>query len=664
MSLKTKLLGRPLASWQAEQAKIGVWRGVPALGLDGLASASYGPEAALTILIPLGLAGLGSIEPITIAILFVLALLYFSYRQTIAAYPNGGGSYVVAKENLGTTAGLLAGAALMLDYLLNVAVGISAGVGALISAVPTLHEHQLSLCLGILFFITLLNLRGVRETGGAFALPTYLFVVALAAVLVLGIAKTIAAGGHPQPVVPPPRIAAHGAMAAASLWILLRAFASGCTAMTGVEAVSNGVPLFQEPRADRARRTLTVIVIILGCLLAGIAVLARAYGVMAMDQTRPGYQSVLSLITAAVVGRNWFYYVTLGSVLAVLCLSANTSFTGFPRLCRMIAEDDYLPHTLANVGRRLVYSTGIVVLAVFSGLLLIVFDGITDRLIPLFAVGAFGAFTLSQAGMVMHWRREGAGRHTHSLVLNAVGAAVTGIALAVIIVAKFHEGAWMTVIIIPLMLALFGVVKRHYAFVERQMHAAERFSVEAMPQAPHVVIPIGSWNQLAEKALRFAMSISSNITAVHVAIDAAAEKALRADWRRYVEEPFAEAGTQAPRLTVLLSPYRRLFTPLLQYIDDLRKEREEMIAVLLPDLVEGRWWEHLLHSHRADVLRSLLLLRGNQRVVVISVPWYVERRRAAEVRRSDADPRTRATDSPAPAPPHTPGGPEDLPQWP
>ncbi|HKO55581.1 MAG TPA: APC family permease [Thermoanaerobaculia bacterium] len=663
MSFKTKLLGRRLASWQAEEAKIGVWRGVPALGLDGLASASYGPEAALTILIPLGLAGLAVIEPITIVILAVLALLYFSYRQTIAAYPNGGGSYVVAKQNLGTRAGLLAGAALMLDYLLNVAVGISAGVGALISAVPALHEHQLSLCLAILAFITLLNLRGVRETGGAFAVPTYLFVATLAAVLAIGVARTIAAGGHPQPVIAPPRVAAHGAMAAASLWILLRAFASGCTAMTGVEAVSNGVPLFREPRDRRARQTLTVIVVILGSLLAGIAFLARAYGVMAMDQTKPGYQSILSLLVAAVVGRNWFYYLTLGSVLAVLCLSANTSFTGFPRLCRMIAEDDYLPHALANVGRRLVYSSGIIVLAVFSGVLLVVFDGITDRLIPLFAVGAFAAFTLSQAGMVMHWRREGTGRHWHSLLLNGAGAVATAVALAIIIVAKFHEGAWITVLVIPLILALFGVVKRHYAFVAQQVGIREPLSMEAKRAAPLVVIPIRAWDQLAEKALRFAMSVSSDVIAVHVAVDDAAEKALRADWQRYVDGPVREAGLAAPRLIVLPSPYRRLFAPLLQYVDELRKEREEMIAVLLPDLVEGRWWEHLLHSHRADVLRSLLLMRGNQRVAVISVPWYLERRHAAAVRRSDADPRTRATDSPAPAPPRTPAGSEDLPQW-
>jgi amino acid transporter len=366
----------------------------------------------------------------------------------------------VAKENLGEQAGLLAAAALLLDYILNVAVGISAGVGALESAFPTLQSHTLILCLGVLLIVTFVNLRGVRESGLAWSLPTYTFVVSLAIVLALGVFKEIQAGGHPRAVLPPAPLASSAE--AISLWLIFRAFASGCTAMTGVEAVSNGVPIFAEPPVKNARRTLTLIVVILGTLLAGIGFLANAYQVGAMDQRQPNYQSVISQLTAAIVGRGPLYFVTIGSVLAVLTLSANTSYADFPRLCRLLAEDGYLPHVFANLGRRLVYTTGILILFVLSAILLTIFGGITDRLIPLFAVGAFGAFTMSQAGMVVHWRRlKGKGAKT-ALLLNFLGACTTAVALLIIIVAKFHEGAWITLIIIPGLIWLFLAVKGHY----------------------------------------------------------------------------------------------------------------------------------------------------------------------------------------------------------
>src|SRR5260370_522263 len=460
MSFLDRLLGKPLTTAQSDEEKIGVTAGVPILGLDGLSSSAYGPEAALTILIPLGLLGLQWIVPITISILALLAILYFSYRQTIAAYPSGGGSYVVAKENLGTGAGLLAAAALLLDYVLNVAVGISAGIGALVSAVPTLQPHILALCLVTLVIITVVNLRGVRESGAVFGIPTYMFVITLVIVIGGGLVKMFTSGGHPVPAVPLPPVPM--ATEAVGLWLVLRAFASGCTAMTGVEAVSNGVPAFRDPAVKNAQRTLTAIVLILAVLLAGIAFLARGYGIVAMRQEAPGYQSILSLLVAAAFGRGAFYYVTIGSVLAVLSLTAHTSFAGFPRLCRMIAEDDYLPRSFANVGRRLVYSNGIIVLAVLSAILLIIFGGITDRLIPLFPVGAFGPFTLSQAGMALHWRRTGGHGSRLSLSVNAIGAIVTGIALLIILFAQFVDGAWITMILIPGSLLLFHGVERHY----------------------------------------------------------------------------------------------------------------------------------------------------------------------------------------------------------
>lgn len=624
MSFIDTLLGRRLASWESDEARVGAVRGVPILGLDGLASSSYGPEAALAILIPLGAAGLGYIGPIVAVILAVLAVLFLSYRQTIAAYPNGGGSYVVAKENLGARAGLLAAAALMLDYVLNVAVGISAGVGALVSAVPALHEHMLALCLGLLALIALVNLRGVRESAVALSLPTYLFVASIGAVIVIGVGKAIAANGHPMPVVAPPALPA--AMTVASGWLLLRSFAAGCTAMTGVEAVSNGVPILREPQIVHARRTLTAIVGILGCFLAGIAYLAHAYGIGAMSQEKAGYQSVVSLLVSAVAGRGVLYYVTLASVLAVLALSANTSFAGFPRLCRVIAEDDYLPHAFANVGRRLVYSGGIAVLTILAAALLIAFRGITDRLIPLFAVGAFGAFTLSQAGMVVHWKRAGAREHWGKLAINAVGAATTGIALIVIVVAKFEEGAWVTILLIPVVLVLFRGVRRHYELVAQQMaeEAPPLLAIDEHP--PLVLVPIKGWNNLAEKALRFATSMSPHVIALHVYSDEQKADELRELWMTHVIAPATEAKIAVPELVLIASPYRRLFAPIVRYVDQLRQARENMIAVIFPDLVEGRWWENLLHTHRATVLRTLLMRRGNQRVVVISVPWYIERR--------------------------------------
>ncbi len=404
MSLIKLLFGRPLASDEQTNQKISVLSGLPALGLDGLSSAAYGPEAALAILVPLGAASLSYIGPITGVILALLTILYVSYRQTIAAYPANGGSYTVARENLGTWSSLLAAAALMIDYVLNVAVGISAGVAALVSAFPALQPYTVLLCLVVLALITLVNLRGTGEAGLAFALPTYLFIVTMVVVLAIGIVRVLLAHGHPVPCYPPGALP--GAQVTVGLWLLLRSFASGCTAMTGVEAVSNGVSAFQEPRVKNAHRTLTLIVAILAVLLIGIAYLARAYNIGAMDQSDPGYQSILSQLIGAVVGRGWFYYITIAGILAVLCLSANTSFVDFPRLCHLIAKDDFLPSYFAAIDRRLVYSTGVLFLAVAAGLLLIGFSGITDDLIPLFAVGAFLAFTLSQAGMVIHWRKR------------------------------------------------------------------------------------------------------------------------------------------------------------------------------------------------------------------------------------------------------------------
>jgi len=640
MRLTDKLFGQPLTSSEEGDQKIGVFAGVPSLGLDGLSSAAYGPEAALTILLPLGILGLNFIGPITLVILALLTILYFSYKQTITAYPNGGGSYTVAKENLGIRFGLLAAAALMLDYTLTVAVGISAGVGALISAVPSLHKDTLSLCLGFLALITIVNLRGAREAGAIFALPTYLFVLSLGGVLVYGFYQAVTHGGHPHPMIAPPAIskAAEGV----SLWLLLKAFASGCTAMTGVEAVSNGVTIFAKPVVNNAQKTLTAIVVILLALLAGIAYLCKAYGIAAMDEASPGYQSVISLLLNAVVGHGGLYYITLASVLAVLVLSANTSYAGFPRLCRLVALDGYLPHVFALLGRRLVYTVGILFLTGLCVILLVAFKGITDALIPLYAVGAFLAFTLSQAGMVMHWRRLAAGGAQNTgqkagaggaLFINALGAICTALALVVILLAKFTAGAWISVILLPILMALFFAVRRQYDAVRTQIGSPKPLDL-SHNDPPVVVVPIGDWNIVSERALRFGMRLSPDVFGVYIKLpdangsDESGERLaeeLKGCWAEQVSAQASAAGLPTPHLEILSSPYRRLTKPLTEYLDQLKPlYPDRLIAVIIPELVEMRWWAWLLHNHRATALKANLLLLRDPRIVVINVPWYIQ----------------------------------------
>jgi amino acid transporter len=617
------VLGRRLRSGESSQQQVTALEGIPILGLDALGSSSYGPEAALTILIPLGAGGLIYAREVMGVILLVLAVLYFSYRQTIAEYPGGGGAYIVAKENLGKGLSLIAASSLLLDYTLNVAVGISAGVGALESAFPPLQKHTLPACLAILGLVTIINLRGVKDSGIVWMLPTYAFVVSLLGVIATGILKSAWAAGHPVPVAPPPALPR--TLEPISAWLLIRAFASGCTAMTGVEAVSNGVPIFAEPQARNARRTLALICLILGSMLAGIAFLVGEYQVGAMDQSRPGYQSIIAQLASAIVGRGTVFYVLIGSLLAVLTLSANTSFADFPRLCRFLAEDSFLPSTFANRGRRLVYTQGICILALLSALLLFIFNGVTDRLIPLFAVGAFGAFTLSQAGMVNHWRRRGKAWLSPSLFLNAMGALTTAIALGVIIVAKFLEGAWVSLIIVVLMVLTLARIRWHYAQIRREIRPPSE--LHAWNWKPiKVVIPIEGWNRLTDQALRFASRISEDICAVHVTREES-DKELLETWRTRVEAPARAAGLPEPRLEVLHSPYRVLYRPLLDYIKAKQEENPGgIIAVVIPELVEPRWWEYFLHNHVAKSLKTLLLANGGDRLVIINTPWHLRRK--------------------------------------
>jgi amino acid transporter len=621
MDLLDFVLGRALSSDEDKEERVGPLAGISVFGLDALSSAAYGPEAALTVLIPLGFGGLAYSLPITGAVCVILAIVYFSYRQTIAAYANGAGSYTVAKENLGEHAGLLAAIALMIDYTLNVAVGISAGIGALVSALPVLQPYTLGLCLAVLALLTFLNLRGLREAGLAFMPPTYLFIGCLGLTIVIGIVKTLVAGGHPQTVTALP--AAANSHAQITLWLFLKSFAAGCTAMTGVEAVSNGVQAFKEPVVDSARRTLMLIVAILILLLLGVAYLVSSYQITATEPGSSSYQSILSLVSQAVLGRGIFYYAAMVAILLVLCLSANTSFADFPRVCRTIALDGYLPSSFAVRGRRLVFTEGIVVLTALAAVILILFNGVTDKLIPLFAVGAFLAFTLSQAGMVRHWLKSAATRSRLSAAINGSGAIATGITFFIVIVTKFADGAWLVLIVIPALYFFMRSIKLHYMRVGGEIGISGPIQLTP-PGKMIAVIPIDNINAVAQRALEIAYSLSPNVHVLHIEMENS-KRNFSTEWYQDVHPAIVQIGLQQPEVVILQSPFRKVIAPTLDYIWKLERDYPETsIAVLIPQLIESHWYYSFLHNRRAAILRTVLLLKGRNRIVIVNVPWNIE----------------------------------------
>ena len=623
MSLTDSIIGKPLATSEEHSARIGIAAGIPIFGLDALTSAAYGPEAAMTLLIPLGLAGLHYIVPIVTAILILLGIVFFSYLQTISAYPNGGGSYTVASENLGTGPALLAAAALMIDYILTAAVGISAGVTALTSAVPSLQADTVTICLIILAILTVINLRGVKEAGAAFIWPTLLFVGTLAILIAVGVFHTVMSGGHPTPVAPPPP-ALPATIKYLGLWLLLKSFSNGCAAMTGVEAVSNGVNAFEEPRAKKAQISLAIIIGMLAILLFGTTYLAKAYNITAMEPTAHHYQSMVSILTTAVFGRGWFYYLTMGAILLALPISANTAFSGFPRLARAIAAHEYLPHVFLLRGRRLLFSHGIYALTGFTAVILVLFDGVTDKLIPLYAIGAFIAFTLSQAGMVVHWKRAEGGykKHWWHMFVNGFGALATGLTTLVVLVTKFMSGAWVTAILIPSLILIMLGVKRHYSRVKREMSDMSPINLANLEQ-PIVVIPMARWDRISEKAMRFGLLLSKEIKVVHVHSDDE-HGDLDKVWEDHVMGPIRKEGLQEPELVIINSSYRFILHPMMEYILELENANPgRKVAVLLPEMVVRHWWENALHNQRVQLMKLMLLLKGNQRIVVVNIPWYL-----------------------------------------
>lgn len=629
--LREKLFGRPLRTDEEHVEQIGALSGVPVLGLDALASASYGPEAALTALIALGAASTAYILPITGTILALLFLLFISYHQTIAAYPNGGGSFTVAKENLGPVMGQVAASALCVDYMLNAAVAISAGVGAIVSVAPILLPYTLALCLGLLTLLTIANLRGVRSAGVLFMTPTYAFIFCLAATIVVGLARLLS--GDAPVEAQPARAVQGGAAAAATTWLWLHAFSSGCTAMTGVEAVSNGVPLFREPRVRLAQRTLLLIVSALGALLGGVALLVRGFQIVATEPGAPGYESVLSQVISAVAGRGVFYFVSMSAVLAVLALSANTSFAGFPRVCRVLAEDGYLPPEFARRGDRLVYTAGILTLSLMTGALLVAFGGVTDHLIPLFAVGAFVAFTMSQLGMVAHWWRSKESGRTRRLLINAAGATGTALALVVIVTTKFREGAWVTVLVIIGFVVLFRATRRYNENLTALTSAEGELDVSNLT-SPIVVIPMRRLDQVGRKALRFALTITSEVHVVQVRAEEMDTEELERNWGFIVQRPLERIGYSPPKLHILHSSYREFYGRFLTWLQKFSGQQAgRHIIVLIPELVHRRWYQFII-NHRATRLKAMLLIEGTRSISVMSTPWYTSPRQNRERHRA------------------------------
>ena len=611
--LKRALIGVPIATMQDEGERLSKFKALAILSSDAISSVAFATEAILINLVAAGSLYLGLTFPISLVILGLLTIVALSYRQTIPAYPNGGGSYIVARENLGILPGLVAAAALMIDYVLNVAVCVAAGVHNVVSIFPTLQPYVVPIDLALVVVMTILNLRGVRESGSIFALPTYFFIVSASLLIVVGLVKAYVFLHQPLIGQFTPTVQAIEPL---SIFVILRSFATGCSAMTGVEAISNGIPIFRKPETRNAALTLTWMALILGSLFLGITLLAMTYAVGASHSGDP---TVIAKIAQHVFSGPliFLFPVFQLSVLGILTLSAETSFAGFPRLAFLLARDGYLPRQFSLRGDRLAFSVGIIALAVLAGILLIIFKGDTNALINLFAVGVFIAFTLSQAGMVVHWRRL----HTHerhwrrSLLINGVGAVATALVALVVASMKFLDGAWIVVMLIPMLVLLFTGISHHYEYVERER-------VTALPLHPRdirhrLIVPIAELNRAAKQAVAYAHSISPQATAVHVAVDREKADALRAAWDEWQASLLAH---EVSPLDIIDPGHRLPLLPLLDYIDAVHQQYpEETLTVVLPEAVESLL-RRVFYSPKILGLKAMLLFR--QGIVVANVPLH------------------------------------------
>jgi amino acid transporter len=603
-SLKRLLVGKPIPSSMAHHERLSRVTGLAVLSSDALSSVAYATDFILSTLIVAGVGVLWHAIPISVVIAALLAIVAFSYRQTIHAYPTGGGAYIVAKENIGSMAGLVAAASLLVDYTLTVSVSISAGVLAITSAFPRLDVFRVEMCLLFLAILMVGNLRGIRESGRIFAVPTYFFVCSIGVLLLAGFYKY--ATGAVAPVnAPLPPNAGHAPL---TIFLLLTAFANGCTAMTGVEAVSNGVPAFRPPEAKNASATLVTMAVLAIGMFVGITVLAHAYGVIPSAA-----ESGVSQLGKAIFGLGPAYYLIQAATTLILVLAANTAYADFPRLASIVARDGYLPRQFMNQGDRLAFSNGILVLSVFAAVLIIAFRGDTQLLLPLYMIGVFVSFTLSQAGMVIHWRKTKEPGWKTSAVINGFGAIVTGIVLIIVAVTKTLEGAWIVLLLIPLIVAVFRSTRRHYDRVASQL-TLRGYQPE---QRAHntVVMPIGGMQRAVVEALRYAETLSDDVRAVYVDIDPKATEQIRKDWDKW--------GGRVT-LVVLPSPYRSVMEPLLAYITQVETDRpNDYVTIILPEFVPAKWWQHLLHNQSALLIKGALLFRPN--TVVTSVPFHLER---------------------------------------
>jgi amino acid transporter len=604
------LIGQPIPSDHAVQERLGKVQALAVLSSDALSSVAYGPEQ---VFLQLMLAGYGALKwgvPVGIAIAALMVIVGLSYRQTIRGYPSGGGSYIVAKDNLGTLPGLVAASSLLLDYVLTVAVSVSAGVAAITSAFPILFDGRVAICLFVILIIMIVNLRGVRDTGAIFAAPTYLFMIAIYALVGVGAYNYFTSGGAVPPLPRPPLTPVEGL----SLFLILRAFASGCSAMTGLEAISNGVPAFKPPEAENARATLSWMVTILVTMFLGVMFIAIIYQAVPKPD---GSETMISMLARWMVGTGPFYFYIQAATALILILGANTSYADFPRLTSLLARDRFLPKQFTFRGDRLAFTTGIGVLSLFSAILIVAFGGITDALIPLYAIGVFISFTLSQSGMVRHWQRvRGPGWQT-SLAINGIGAIATAIVAVVITTAKFAEGAWIATLIIPLGVLLFLGVHQHYDSIWRQLSVSD---LQPVPLAvahrvSHVplVVPMGNVNKATLESLRYALSISSNVTVVHVSDspeDAEGfDRKLKAWWPR-------------AHLVTIQSPYRYVVSPLIAYLDSIHEAGpNETLTVVIPEFVVRHWWQQILHNQTALRLKTTLLFRAH--IAVTNVPYHL-----------------------------------------
>ncbi len=609
---KRLLIGSPLETAQLIHERVTKFKGLAVFSSDALSSTAYATEEILIVLVAGGAAAMTLALPLALAITTVLAIVAFSYYQTIHAYPSGGGAYIVAHDNLGLWPGLIAAAALLIDYVLTVSVSISSGIAAITSAVPALHSSRVVLALLAIALVATLNLRGVRESATIFALPTYLFIASLGLTVLAGLWRAVG-----QPPVPA-QVPSEGTLAPLTIFLILKAFASGSTAMTGVEAISNGIPAFRAPESRNAGITLIWMAVILGTFFMGITFLARAFGIVPNEE-----ETVVSQIARTVFGTGPMYFTVQAATALILILAANTSFADFPRLSSILARDGFLPRQLSNLGDRLVFANGIVLLALVSGLLVFIFQASTHNLIPLYAVGVFLSFTLSQSGMVRRWwTRRGPG-WVRNLTINGIGAVATAIVLIVVVQAKFALGAWIVAILVPAYVGVMYKIHQHYDEVRRELTLEG--ALMPPPIGRHkVVVPVGGIHRGVLPALRYAKSLSDDVVAVLVDIDPRKTQEVREKWERW--------GMGVP-LEVLTSPYRSMVEPLVRYLDGLEWEVgfDDPITLVLPEFVPAKLWHFFLHGQNALMLKIALYFRrkhGSRITVVTDVPYYFKPREA------------------------------------